>query len=189
MPKLLLIRHAMPVIEPGVPANKWRLSEEGQAACQQLTPIIEPYLPAVFLSSNEPKAHETAAILASQFKQQATMEAGLHEHDRTNAPYFDTQDAFKAAVRRSLETPDQLVLGNEAANEALGRFDAAIRRIIFQHSEKNLVIGTHGTVMALFVAKYNTVPIVEFWQSLRMPDVVVLSLPNFILEGVGNGAI
>jgi len=38
--RLYLIRHAMPVLEPDVPAERWRLGEEGRAAARALAGLV-----------------------------------------------------------------------------------------------------------------------------------------------------
>ncbi len=43
--------------------------------------------------------------------------------------------------------------------------------------------------MSLFVARYNEVDVLAFWQGLEMPDVVELSVPNLVQKTIGRLAI
>ncbi|MEU4163525.1 hypothetical protein [Actinoplanes sp. NPDC026670] len=55
--RLLLVRHAMPHIEPDIPAEDWHLGAEGLAAARLLAPRIPAA--AHLVASTEPKAQET----------------------------------------------------------------------------------------------------------------------------------
>ena len=45
------------------------------------------YGPRIVISSEEPKAVETARVAAGRLGVEHTVSPGLHEHDRTGAPY------------------------------------------------------------------------------------------------------
>jgi 2,3-bisphosphoglycerate-dependent phosphoglycerate mutase len=179
--KLVLIRHAQPQVMPGTPASRWELSAAGRESCQNLADQLKPYLPATLVSSQEPKARQTAGLIGRALGLGVESAAGLQEHARENIPFFSNRADFLTSVVRMLKNPDNQVLGEETASRALARFDRAVRRAAERWPGKNLLISTHGTVLALFVAHYNPVPIVEFWRNLKMPDHVPLSFPDFRL--------
>jgi hypothetical protein len=54
---LVLVRHAMPSVDPQIPAGDWRLGGEGRMAAAELV----RHLPdsARLVSSGEPKAYQT----------------------------------------------------------------------------------------------------------------------------------
>jgi 2,3-bisphosphoglycerate-dependent phosphoglycerate mutase len=62
---LLLVRHSVPAPDPSVPSEEWRLSEEGRGRCAELARHIAVYEPQRLLSSPEPKALETAELIAA----------------------------------------------------------------------------------------------------------------------------
>jgi broad specificity phosphatase PhoE len=178
MSHLILVRHSLPEILPDVDARNWPLSAEGRSRCHALAAQLAPYPPTRFISSDEPKAIETAEIVAAQFNQANTVAAGLHEHDRRNTPYLTNKPAFEAAIAEFFEKPDQLVYGNETADQALSRFTAAIEKAC-KASEGNIVVVSHGTVITLFVAAHNAIQPFAFWKNFAMPAIVVLNLPGF----------
>jgi broad specificity phosphatase PhoE len=60
MPKLILIKHAKPVVTPDLPPEEWSLGDEGRAQAAALAARLKTYAPAVVVSSEERKARETA---------------------------------------------------------------------------------------------------------------------------------
>ena len=43
MRKLILIKHARPVVDPAVSSEQWRLSDEGRARCRLLADALKPF--------------------------------------------------------------------------------------------------------------------------------------------------
>lgn len=183
MRQLVLIKHAMPEIVPAIPSNQWRLSAGGRAACDKLASHVAVYAPAQIISSSEHKAIETAQLVARVLEVPALQTSGLHEHDRSSAPY-QSAAAFEASVARFFAEPDALVYGSETADAARSRFSAGIADVVRQHPAGNLVVVAHGTVITLFVAQTNQIDAFDFWQRLGLPSYTVLSLPDFRLMKV-----
>src|SRR5688500_18994246 len=88
MPKLILIKHAAPVVAPGVPPEEWTRSDKVKHACTPLAEATLPFAPAVVVASLEPKAAETGEIVAARLGVPCETAAGLHEHDRSNFPHM-----------------------------------------------------------------------------------------------------
>ena len=107
----------------------------------------------------------------------------LHEHDRRGSPIFASQQEFRMAIDRLFSYPKELVFGRETAAQATERFDSAVRDLIEQHQGHNLAVVAHGTVMTLFVNRYNrgSDPM-TFWDSLKMPCAVILRMPDMALK-------
>lgn len=184
--KLILVKHSLPEQNPQVVASQWRLSQEGRRRCIALAEKIAIYQPAIIVTSVEPKAIETAALLSDNLGISFEEFEGLHEHDRNNVGYLAKKD-FEAAVEAFFDRPAELVLGRETATQALARFSAAIERVLLKYSSGNVVIVTHGTVLTLFTASHTNVKAFPYWQSLSLPSMTILTLPKFELEKtVGN---
>ena len=168
MPTLILVRHSIPAIDPARSADQWSLSAEGRQRCAPLADRLAQHHPGVIVTSVEPKAVETARLVAE----------GLHEHDRRGVP-FESRAAFEAAVARFFAEPARLVFGNETADGAHARFAAAVAVVLARHPGENVAVVTHGTVMTLFVARANRLEPFAFWRQLGLPALVVLSRPGF----------
>jgi broad specificity phosphatase PhoE len=177
---LILVKHSVPEIEENRPANAWKLSAEGQIRAQRLAEELKSYEPEAILSSHEPKAQETAAILARQLRLDLQTVPDLHEHDRSNMPFL-SHDLFQVSIREFFQKPDKLVFGSETANQAHGRFYRAIHSILSAHTGKTIVIVTHGTVISLFVSRLTGSSDLEIWSKLGLPSFVAIDLHSSTL--------
>ncbi len=183
MSHFILIRHSSSRIQTERPANRWRLSNLGKERARSLSPILAQYRPTTLFSSDEPKAIETAVIAAEALNLTNVIVAGLHEHERLNAGWTN-EEQFDFQVSEFFARQDELVFGEETAVQACSRFKNAVRRLLLHHPEDTVAAVSHGTVMSLFVSSWNEVDPYQFWQSLEMPSVVVMSRQTFELEAV-----
>ena len=188
MRRLVLVKHAMPEIGPDKPASSWRLGEVGRHRSGLLAARLRGFNPQVIWTSAEPKAVETAEIVARAFGVQARTVAGLEEHDRSNVPFFETRDEFERAVEHFFREPDRLVLGTETAEQALARFTCAIDQIVSAGHADSVVI-THGTVMTLYAARVAGVRQMCFWRRLGLSSYVVLTLPDMDIQSVVDSEV
>jgi broad specificity phosphatase PhoE len=178
--KLLLVKHAQPQITKTLPACEWALSNQGRTQALSLAQALTQYQPASLFSSLEPKAQETAKIIAQHQGQTLTSVEGLHEHERRYVGFL-CEEEFHASVKKFFDHPRQIIFGEETAHKAEVRFVTTVNRVLAQNSKKNLVIVSHGTVITLFVAKFNKIDAFTLWKSLKLPSYLVLSLPQFEL--------
>ena len=175
--RLVLVRHSLPEIEPDKPASAWRLGEAGRRRAEMLASRLGEFNPSVIWSSVEPKAVETAEIVAEAFGVPVEVADGLEEHHRRSVPFFATREEFEGRVEKLFQRPDQLVLGEETADQARARMVAAIAGVIDAGQTDSIVV-THGTVMTLYAASAAGVQPMSFWRRLGLPSYVVLSLPS-----------
>src|SRR6202011_3310807 len=114
MTKLVLIKHSLPTLDPNNPAATWQLSPEGVRRCHRLARCLTDFLPAVLVSSVEPKARATADHLAERLALTATTVDGLEEQHRITAPFL-TRGDLSEAMREFFAPPAELVFGEETA--------------------------------------------------------------------------
>jgi broad specificity phosphatase PhoE len=160
----------------------WPLTPEGREGAQQLTQLLtaDDRL-TVLYASPELKAQETAQLIAHSLSLPIETVADLREHERGHPPFLG-KDAWEATLTAFFSRPTELVFGNESAHQALQRFNAAVEKIVASTPHDNVALATHGTVMTLFVASHNPqIDALAFWRSLQLPDLVVLTLPDFRL--------
>jgi broad specificity phosphatase PhoE len=182
---LILVRHADVVIDPAQAAREWSLSDNGRNACMTLAPKIAPYRPQQMISSEENKATVTGRLVASALGIPWTATPGLQEHDRQGVPFFASKTQFETAVATLLRQPDDLIFGNETANQARKRFTKAVQQQLNSHPNVTIAITTHGTVITLFTCHHNPhLNLIEFWRNLTMPCAVILKLPSMKLHTV-----
>lgn len=177
MRTLMLVKHSLPRIDPARPARQWPLAAEGRRRCVSLAERLAPYAPAALVASVEPKASETAALVAARLGMAWETAEGLHEHDRSNVGFLGEEE-WQAAIARFFARPDELVLGRETATQARQRFARAVAEVLERTGEGNVAIVAHGTVIALYVAARAGVEPLPLWQRLGLPSFVALSLPD-----------
>ncbi len=184
MRRLILVKHSSPQIDPAMPSHEWKLSDEGRRRCEALAERLKGFAPAAIVASEEPKAAQTAQLVAERLGLSWSTAPGLHEHDRSNVPIMPTPQ-FISSIALFFQKPTERVLGRETAEEALDRFSRGVEAVLARHTQGNVVIVTHGTVLALLLeARCNVRPF-GLWRQLGQPGFVVVSIPEFeLLETV-----
>ncbi len=180
MRKLILVKHSLPEIFPSVEASQWQLSPDGRRRCAPLASLLAVHEPGPIIASREPKAAETAGIIATLLGRSYEVAEGLHEHDRTGVAWLGAAE-FEARVAAFFAHPDELVFGQETASAAWRRFNQAIEQLLQRYPVGNPVVVTHGTVISLFVAQAACIDGFALWKRLGLPSFVVLALPGFQL--------
>jgi broad specificity phosphatase PhoE len=177
---VILVKHSLPAVIPTIPAKEWTLSKAGQIRCKALAERLASYSPEIVISSVEPKATETAQIIARRLQTPVHTFVGLHEHDRTGVEFLG-KEQFKTRVNDFFIRRDELVLGRETAHQAYERFSKALASVERKYPKKNIVVVSHGTVITLFVERVSDLDVFSFWRNLDLPSFVVLSLPQHSL--------
>lgn len=183
MRKLILIKHASPLVIPGTPPEKWKLSDKGRESCRPLAEAIRPHQPAIVVASEEPKAKETADLLGQKLAIPVETAAGLHEHDRSNVPHMRSGE-FISHMELLFRRPTERVLGRESAVMALDRFESAVEAVVGKHPDGNIAIVSHGTVIALFAAEHSDRYGFELWREMGLPSFLTMDLPGYAVRDV-----
>jgi broad specificity phosphatase PhoE len=164
-PSLVLVRHAMPAVDPATPSVRWQLSEDGKAAARALRPRIPAA--AYFVSSPEPKALQTV----QQLGEEITTDAGFGEARRLHV-WGDDYGAQARAYVDGRRHP-----GWEPHDEVARRFDDAMRRHLTDAGGRTLVVGTHGLAPTVWLAsRVRLADPGEFWAALGFPDLIDVDL-------------
>lgn len=141
------------------------------------------YAPQILVHSVEPKAAETAQLLARYLHLPCHALAGLHEHERDADPQF-TRAGFEAQVAAFFARPGELVFGRETADQAHARFAGALSAVLVEAAGRNLAVVAHGTVIALWLSRAVGVEAFPLWQRLGLPSFVVVAWPEARLLAV-----
>lgn len=144
---------------------------------------LRPHEPESVVSSEEPKAVETAEILSERLGIGSVAHPGLHEHDRTDVPFLG-DDEFYRTARTFFQNPGEPVWGDETADQARERFEGAVQNVLDERGEAVTAVVAHGTVISLLVARHNEVDAYGFWRELGLPSFCILSAPGFELQEV-----
>jgi broad specificity phosphatase PhoE len=191
--RLVLVKHARPIVDPTVPSAEWRLGNPGRDGARALAPRLIAFDPVAVVASVDRKAADTGAILAEYLGVPFEMREGLHEHERRTADFAGTHEEFQARIRALFDRPDELVFGDETARQAQTRFAVAVERAIAEwtpaadgEDERALIVVAHGTVISLLAATWYGAEPFPLWDSLGLPSYVVLSLPGRVLVEVSS---
>ena len=178
-PALILVRHAQPVIDEATPPPTWRLSAAGRDAALALAGRLATYAPAAAVASPEPKALETAQIIAGQLGLPVEEDAGFAEHQRPDLP-FGSRGAFEVLMGGFFAEPAEVFFGGESADVAHDRFTTALAR----HTARPLLVVTHGTVLSLYLSRRLQLDPFDLWESLALPEAFVLDADGWLLERI-----
>jgi broad specificity phosphatase PhoE len=175
--RLILIRHSLSAVRPDLPPAKWHLSPEGATRARAFAARVDLRAASRIFTSSEPKAVETARVLAEAWGLPVVEVPDLHEHERPGNPIV-SRERFEAMIGALFARPSEIVFGSESADAARQRVTAAVTGLVERH-DGDIVIVTHGTVMALFIAAYTGRDAFELWKQQQMPCAAILTLPDY----------
>jgi broad specificity phosphatase PhoE len=160
---LILVRHAMPVVDSAAPPESWRLSSEGLSAARGLTLPAD----ACLVASTVPKASETLASFGP-----VAQDHRFGEIRREGEPFHGNFRELRLAYVEGVDHPRW-----EARVDAVARFDAAVAAHRERAGDRPLVVGTHGMVLTVWLtARIGLVSPGQFWSALRFPDAYAVDL-------------
>ena len=169
MAQIALIKHSAVVPEAATPPKLWPLSDDGRRLCRPLANALRMHRLDLLVSSEEPKAIETAELVAARLRIETKPAPGLDEHRR---PYLP--DNFEETMARFFAQPTERIFGEESANEARARFAEAINTVLRDHQGLTTGIVSHGTVIALYAAPYFHTGAAALWARMQHPSFVVI---------------
>lgn len=148
---LYFLRHAETEKNPNIPAIKWSLSTLGMGQAKKTAESGFFKDLDVVISSGEEKAFQTAKPVAESLGKEIIRMTEFNEVKRGDK--FLTKEEFEKLKHEKLEDLDCKKDGGESGHEALTRFESGIDKINKLYSGKNILIVSHGTILALYFAK------------------------------------
>jgi len=179
--RLILVRHAAPVIDADKPSADWPLSDAGRGAAAALAEQIAPLAPAVLVSGAEPKMIGTASAIGDRLGMANTPLERLNEHARRSTPFGD-RESFRASIQGLFSRPGERIYGDESADETYGRWAAAMDRVLALARGRPVVAVSGGTAISLFVSRRTGIDPFAFWKALRLPQAFVLATEPWRIE-------
>ncbi|MBB2943000.1 broad specificity phosphatase PhoE [Actinoplanes lutulentus] len=169
--RLILVRHAMPAVDPAVPSEHWPLAWDSRVAARLLRLHVSH--PAYYVASTEPKAAQTMQEIAGA--QHVVTDDALAEVHRPHFWFSDDEYRSAALDYASGGCPE----GWEPHSAVISRFDGAmVKHAAAAASQgRTLVVGTHGLAPTVWMAsRYQIADPAVFWSELRFPDIVEIDL-------------
>jgi len=156
---VILVRHAMPVVDLSVPPHEWVLQG----------PVVPLGLPvdAYLVASTEPKALGTVAPFGP-----VVTDPRFGEITRPASGSSEDWRELRLAYVEGADHP-----GWEPRSAVVGRFESGINDHWVGAAGRPLVVASHGMAMTLWLtARIGLDPPGAFWSSLRLPDVLAVDL-------------
>jgi broad specificity phosphatase PhoE len=176
---VILVRNAMPVVQPGVHPVRWRLDDLGRSAVASLAQSLPDELASPIWSSSEARAEETAEVLlASRADPRAELrlDPDLREVGRPTS-WSSTYPEDLAGYFRHGDRP-----GWEPATAVLTRVSSAIDRAVREAAGVPVAVVTHGLALSLYVGASCGLRPAGFLHSLLHPDAWLLDVAAGRLE-------
>jgi broad specificity phosphatase PhoE len=174
--RIVLMRHAQPLVADGTPTDQWPLTHEGRHDAGALgRRLADGSTSTVVFTSPERKARETAALafpsIAAHVREQ------LSEVKR---PWYATTEAFGDAVANYLS--GEVAEGWERREDIIDRL--AWLKADSTPSERMVVV-SHGVLLTTWLNhEIGLEDPFRFWSNLRMPDAWELGPEENSIERV-----
>lgn len=167
-----LVRHGRPLVDGDIPAAGWDLDPSAHAHVVSLRESGRIPTDAVWFTSPEPKARQTAALLTDG---PVEVVDGLAEQLRLHPGLIDDVEAVR---RRAFAHPERSVHpGWEPLDATRLRVRRAVRELLDAHPTEDLVLVGHGTAFALIASELTgRPPDPSLPDALDMPDVLVVRM-------------
>ncbi len=161
MTSIYLVRHAH---ADWTPDESRPLSTRGEASAERLADLPEPAPIAAVYASPSRRARDSVAPLAAR-KGLAVRELhALRERELSARPVGDLH--FEDVVRATWDDPAFAWPGGETNQAAQRRGVMVIRELVARHRHEQIVVGTHGNLLALILQHYDPSIDFAFWQRL-----------------------
>lgn len=180
---VILIRHARPQVTPGTSSTTWTLGESAREDCVLLAHALPKDVAPVIYTSPEPKAAETATVIALRLGLRVASDGRLSEVDRP--PTWD--EDYRSMVLRYLENGEQP--GWEPAKAVSARFTAAVDEALAANPAGDVIVSNHGMALSLYAASVADIDLREFWAQLTFPDAFRLDFETKSLERLYQGGL
>ena len=177
MTRLFLVRHAHADWRPD---EARPLSKRGRHASATVADLLAAADIAAIYSSPARRAVETIEPLAHRTGLRPVIVNDLRERELPVQPARD----FAEVVHYSWLHPDEAPSGGESLIAAQARGLHVIRTLASRHSDRSVVVATHGNLLACVVNGLDSAYGYDFWRGMTFPDVYELQLRENGLQGI-----
>ncbi len=185
----------MPEVVPGVSSTLWRLGDAAKADCVLLAHALPRPLASPVLTSGQPKADETAAIVALRRGLTTRVDQRVREVEQPAAAWFEGDYRAVAAAYLARDNRN----GWEDPEQVAARFTAAVDEALAAPGEGDIVVVNHGLAMSLYLSTLRPVvrdgvrkaafDLVPFWRALTFPDAWRYDPASNALERAWNAGL
>lgn len=175
MTNIYLVRHAHSTYSAD--ERNRPLSEKGKSDAQLITQVMKSKSIDVVLSSPYKRAFQTIQKIANYSQLHIDIVEDFKERKLADIPIED----FNSAILKLWQDENYAHTGGESNLVAQARAINALNDVLKKYKNKNIVIGTHGNIMALIMNHFSKKYDYTFWSKLEMPDIYKLTFEEFSL--------
>lgn len=173
---IYFIRHAESKYKPDDDNYSRPLSLKGKENAERLVKYFSNINITKVLSSPYHRAVQTVKGIADEKDLEIDLIDDFRE--RTVAHRYLSDEEFIEFVEKQWNDFDYSLAGGESFNQVQERGIAAFEEAIQQYVGENILIGTHGTWLAVILNYYDNRYDLEFWKTLKMPDAFLLNFTD-----------
>ncbi len=143
------LRHALTIIDQDSPVVKWEIAKSGKEKMSKIASsgIFDDI--DIIISSKEKKAIQTAAFVAERLGKKIDTYSDFNELGREGG-YIEGKGEYEKQVRLILVEGCSEIKEWETAKSALNRIMKATDLIDNQHSNRKILVVSHGIILSLY---------------------------------------
>lgn len=134
--------------------------------------ISSPYLRAVNTVEGIAKDREIVIEIIDDFKERKVSDEWIED--------------FTSFSKQQWCNFDFSLEGGESLNEVQARGVGALNNVLRKYNGENIVIGTHGTILAAILNYYDKGYNYDFWKSMKMPDIFKITFRDMRVKNIVN---
>jgi len=147
------------------------LTEKGQVDAKRITELLKEEEIEVFASSPYSRAILTIQELAELSGKRVLLFEDLKERVFSGGDKRLSDEELFSLLEKSFEDPDYSLPGGESNKDCQERAIRVLKEILASCIGRKVAIGTHGAVMTLMMAYFDSRYNLDFLYKLSKPDV------------------
>ncbi|CAM2905302.1 histidine phosphatase family protein [Paenibacillus sediminis] len=176
---IYFIRHAESLYVEGAERSRG-LTDNGKLDAIVVKELLINEGIDLFYSSPYSRTINTIMVLANELSKEIIIEEDLREREIGDF----SKCHFKEAKRKVYEDFRFSFTNGESSEQAQRRAVKVVEKILEEHDDKRIVIGTHGDIMSLMLNYFDKNYGFSFWESTSMPDIYQLYFEGLELKRV-----
>ncbi|MGC5327250.1 histidine phosphatase family protein [Brevibacillus sp. SYSU BS000544] len=175
MKQLYMIRHSKVQIDPTTEPTHWTLSDVGIQAAREMALREDWHHLKMIYHSPEPKAEQTAKIVAETIGATCKVHHDLRELEMRTG-FLSASDFQMKVSEYFMGKPDPDFEDFQAAQKRIRKAVASI----LDETNESVGIVSHGRIITAFYSDLLGRRITsEEWKSIRLPDLSVIEIPTW----------
>ena len=180
MTNLYFVRHAK--IQYTHDDHSRQLSEEGTQSVPLVTKVFDDIHIDAIVSSPYVRALKTIEGIADN----KNLEIHCFDDLRERKVAHTYIDDFQTFTMNQWNDFDFRLDGGESLREVQNRGVKAIERVIDTYEGQSVIVGTHGTFMAVQLNYFDPNIDFNFWRQLKMPDIYKATFDGYEMIKLEN---